>query len=292
MAVDCIEPGAQTGVVLAVLWSAVTILTQQFYLWVCFVNKVPWDGECTRNLDPWLKQGHASCNFPRFGFPTPLSCPVNTAGHRWEKDRTGAQPRGLSHYSVVDLRVALCPREHNSKWQTLKGGKTMEERKMPFSLCFLNKGLCLFTLHWAVQILSMRWLWSCLPETAVLLPDLPAQSLQLWTATMIGAGPVLLLRASHHLQGKGVTQFSLPRNDRKLRIVRSLEWRADLFYRTGTLSGQKRGKSCSPEIPLDADFPACWFPLQCGIRVKVPMWYFEKSNHDNSQVHRDSSRMY
>lgn len=113
---------------------------------LCFVSKVPWDGECTRNLDPWLKQGHAFCNFPRFGFPTPLSCPVNTAGHRWE-DRTGAQPRGLSHHRVVDLRVALCPREHNSKWQTLKGGKTIEERKTPFSLCFLNKGLCLFTLH-------------------------------------------------------------------------------------------------------------------------------------------------
>lgn len=32
MAVDRTEPGAQTGVVLAVLWSAVTILTQQFYL--------------------------------------------------------------------------------------------------------------------------------------------------------------------------------------------------------------------------------------------------------------------
>ena len=114
---------------------------------LCFVSKVPRDSECTRNLDPWLKQGHASCNFPSFGFPTPLSCPVNMAGHRWEKDRIGAQPRGLSHHRVLALRVSLCPRQHNSKWQTLKGGKPMEERKMPFPPCFLTKGLRLFTLH-------------------------------------------------------------------------------------------------------------------------------------------------
>ena len=149
MAVDRIEPGAQTGVVLAVLWSAVTILTQQFYLWVCFVNKVPWDGECTRNLDPWLKQGHASCNFPRFGFPTPLSCPVNTAGHRCKKDRTGTQPRGLSHHSVVDLRVALCPREHNSKWQTFKRWKDHGRKENAFLSLLLEQGALPF--HFALS---------------------------------------------------------------------------------------------------------------------------------------------
>ena len=45
-------------------------------------------------------------------------------------------------------------------------------------------------------------LWSCLPEIAVLLQDLPAQSLQLWTATMTGDGPILLLRAFPPLAGE------------------------------------------------------------------------------------------
>lgn len=65
-----------------------------------------------------------------------------------------------------------------------------------------------------------------------------AQSLQLWTATSTGSGLILFLRASNHTQGKDVAQFSPPRNDRDPSIVmKSLEYRAALLYRAGSISG-------------------------------------------------------
>lgn len=107
-------------------------------------------------------------------------------------------------------------------------------------------------------------------------------------ATSKGAGLVLL---PNHPRGKiWLNPFcpAVPETEALMEV-----WNAGL---TGSREQEvyqgKQGKRCSREGLPDVDLPVLLFPLQCGngggMCVKAPTWCFEKSHHDNSQVHRES----
>lgn len=71
-----------------------------------------------------------------------LSCPVNMAGHRWEKDRTGAQPRepesSQGGLPKVSLPRKLCKMANKTErpWKIGKAFPSLllEQEAPPFTL--------------------------------------------------------------------------------------------------------------------------------------------------------------
>ena len=115
--------------------------------------------------------------------------------------------------------------KHSDRWKDHGRKENAPPPPPPPPTCFLSKGLRLFGTACQRSLRSFQ-------------TRLPAQSLQLWIATSTGAGLILLPRASNHTQGKDVAQFSPPRNDRDPSVVmKSLEYRAALLYRAGSISG-------------------------------------------------------
>lgn len=251
---------------------------------LCFVSKVPWDW-MHQELGPLAQTGSCLLQLPKFWIPHSSVLPSEHGWAQMGEGQDWCTAKGTESSHGGCPKSIPVPKRAQQQMANFKRRKDHGRKENAFPSLLFDQGAPPF--HFAL---------SC--ANSVYAVELPA-----WDccAPPRPTCPVTAAVDCHHdRRWANFAPKSFPTT------CRGKVWLNDSGALSGEVwnvghicsteqelyQGRSKGKSCFPEIPLDADFPACWFPLQCGIRVKVPMWYLEKSNHDNSQVHRESSRMY